>query len=195
MRRIRKELGKEFCIGIKLNSVDAASSESISDVIEQIKLIVEAGIDFIEISGGTYENTTMAQEPAPANVKGSSLQRESFFLEFAKTVRDKFPKVVLIVTGGFRTRLGMEAALKSGACDLIGIARPAAVLPRLPKEIIFNIKEVPDQEARVTLAPLEVPFITSALPIRPLRGGHQTAYYTRQIQRMGEGLKPVDSRI
>src|ERR1700742_2328259 len=49
IRGIRNATSKEFCIGIKMNSVDAASSESVSDVIEQIRLIVECGIDFIEI--------------------------------------------------------------------------------------------------------------------------------------------------
>jgi hypothetical protein len=63
IRQIRKETSKEFCIGIKMNSVDAALSESLSDVIKQVQLIVDAGIDFIEISGGTYENPPMMQEP------------------------------------------------------------------------------------------------------------------------------------
>jgi 2,4-dienoyl-CoA reductase-like NADH-dependent reductase (Old Yellow Enzyme family) len=200
IRQIREETSKEFCIGIKMNSVDAALSESISDVIEQVQLIVNAGIDFIEISGGTYENPRMMQEPSeaaqpPEDVKKSTLQRESFFLQFAQTIREKFPKVILMVTGGFRTRQGMEAALQSGACDLIGIARPAAVLPRLPKEIILNTKEVPDDEAKVTLAPLHVPFIVRMLPIKPLGGGFQSTYYAGQIQRMAKGLKPVECRV
>jgi 2,4-dienoyl-CoA reductase-like NADH-dependent reductase (Old Yellow Enzyme family) len=200
IRQIRKETSKEFCIGIKMNSVDAALSESLSDVIKQVQLIVDAGIDFIEISGGTYENPPMMQEPtaatrSAADVKKSTLQRESFFLQFASTIREKFPKVILMVTGGFRTRQGMEAALQSGACDLIGIARPAAVLPRLPKETIFNTKEVPDEEARVNLAPFQVPFIVSVLPIKPLGEGLQSAYYAGQIQRIAKGLKPVECRI
>lgn len=198
IRRIRKETSKEFCIAIKMNSVDAASSESLSDVIEQIRLIVNCGIDFIEISGGTYENPRMMQEPSALGtqeVKKSSVDRESFFLQFAQTVREKFPSVVLMVTRGFRTRKGMEAALQSGACDLIGIARPAAVMPALPKEIILNTKEVTDDDAKVTLAPLQVPFMINVLPIKPLGGGFQSKYYAGQIQRMARGLKPVDSRI
>jgi 2,4-dienoyl-CoA reductase-like NADH-dependent reductase (Old Yellow Enzyme family) len=198
IRRIRKETSKGFCIGIKLNSVDAASTESLSDVIEQIQLIVNSGIDFIEISGGTYENPRMMQEPSAVGTQGvkkSSIERESFFLQFAQTVRENFPSITLMVTGGFRTRQGMEAALKSGACDLIGIARPAAVLPALPKEIILNTKEVMDEDATVTLAPLRVPFIINALPIKPLGGGFQSTYYASQIQRMAKGLKPVDTRI
>jgi hypothetical protein len=88
----------------------------------------------------------------------------------------------------------MEAALRSGACDLIGIARPAAVLPRLPKEIILNT-EVSEEGAKVTLAPLQFPFIVSMLPIKPLGGGLQSTFYAGQIQRMAKGLKPVECRI
>ena len=205
IRRIREETSRDFCIGIKLNSVDAGSSESLTEVIEQIQLIVNCGIDFIEISGGTYENPRMMQEPGSAtkpqqmststDVKESTLRRESFFLEFAQTIRKEFPSVVLMVTGGFRTRLGMEAALESRGCDLIGVARPAAVLPRLPKEIILNAKEVANEDATVRLAPLQVPLVIQYIPIKPLGGGYQSKYYAGQIQRMGKGLEPVDSRL
>lgn len=204
IRAIRNATSKEFCIGIKMNSVDAASSESVSDVIEQIRLIVECGIDFIEISGGSYENPRMAVEPtatagptatALSKISEKTAARESFFLEFAKTVREAFPELVLMVTGGFRTRIGMEAALTSRGCDLIGIARPAAVLPRLPKEIILNTKEVPDEEAQVSLAPLRIPWLMQHIPVKQVGAGFRTKYYASQIQRMGIGLLPIDTRL
>jgi 2,4-dienoyl-CoA reductase-like NADH-dependent reductase (Old Yellow Enzyme family) len=182
-----------------MNSVDASGNESLDDTLEQIRLIVEAGIDFIEISGGNYENPRMMQESnttdeIPEKDSKPANSRESFFLQFAQTVREKFPSVVLMVTGGFRTRTGMEAALQSGACDLIGIARPAAVLPKLPKEIILNI-EIPDDEATVTLAPLKVPFLLKYLPVKQVGVGYQSQYYAGQIQRMAKGLLPVNTRI
>jgi len=40
------------------------------------------------------------------------------------------------VTGGFRTTSGMVRAIKDGACDGIGIARPLAAEPYLCKEIL-----------------------------------------------------------
>ncbi len=58
--------------------------------------------------------------------KASTIQREAFFLDFAKIIREQFPDLVLMVTGGFRTRGAMEEAVATGACDLIGLARPAA---------------------------------------------------------------------
>jgi 2,4-dienoyl-CoA reductase-like NADH-dependent reductase (Old Yellow Enzyme family) len=41
-----------------------------------------------------------------------------------------------MVTGGFRTVEGMNAALASGACDFIGIARPLAVETDLTDRLI-----------------------------------------------------------
>jgi 2,4-dienoyl-CoA reductase-like NADH-dependent reductase (Old Yellow Enzyme family) len=188
-----------------MNSVDATSSASVSDTIEQIKLIAECGIDFIEISGGTYENPQMMADgppetnPPPKTPSSAATQktsqRESFFLEFAKIVRETFPDLVLMVTGGFRTRVGMEKALKSGGCDLIGIGRPAAVVPRLPKEIILNIKEVPDEQANVALAPIQLPLLVQKLRLKQVGAGIQTTYYGGQIGRMARGLAPVDTRI
>ena len=204
IRRVRQATSKEFCIGIKLNSVDASSSDSLADTIEQISLIVEAGIDFLEISGGTYEDPKMAQQnetssiTAPTKEKQSTLQRESFFLSFAQMIRVHFPKVVLIVSGGFRTRIGMEAALQSGGCDMIGLARPAAVLPRLPREIILN-ESIKDVDATVSLKPVILPkfysYLHWLLPVKIMGGGYGSMYYAGQIQRMGDGLKPVDARL
>ncbi|KAF7928933.1 uncharacterized protein EAE97_009775 [Botrytis byssoidea] len=191
INEVRKQTSKEFCIGIKVNSVDAASNESLEDSMEQIRCIVEAGVDFIEISGGSYENPRMMGEPSSAPTTSS---RESFFLEFAQTVRKQFPSVLLMVTGGFRTRVGMEEALKSGGCDLIGIARPAAVIPKLPNEIILN-KDIPDEEANITLKPLSPPFLVRHMPVKQVGAGYQSMYYSSQIQRMAQGMAPVNTKV
>ncbi len=191
IKRIRSSTSKEFCIGIKLNSVDA-STETLADVLEQIGLIEDAGIDFMELSGGTYSSPEMMKEPE-SRPKGSTLKREAFFLEFAQTVREHFPKLTLMVTGGFRTRIGIESALNSGACDLIGIGRPGAVLPHLPKDIILN-ETVKDEDASVVLKPLVLPMWINWTPITAVGAGYQSYYYASQIQRMGKGLQPIDTR-
>lgn len=53
---MRRVVPKSFCIGIKFNSVDHQSESALADCIEQLKAIVAAGVDFLEISGGTYED-------------------------------------------------------------------------------------------------------------------------------------------
>jgi 2,4-dienoyl-CoA reductase-like NADH-dependent reductase (Old Yellow Enzyme family) len=53
---------KTFCIGIKLNSADHSRSD-FEDTMTQIRLISEANVDFLEISGGTYEDPTVSVVP------------------------------------------------------------------------------------------------------------------------------------
>ena len=53
---IRAAVSKSFGVGIKLNSADHQNSQSLEDTLEQISGIVGAGIDFLEKSGGSYED-------------------------------------------------------------------------------------------------------------------------------------------
>jgi 2,4-dienoyl-CoA reductase-like NADH-dependent reductase (Old Yellow Enzyme family) len=53
---IRKELPASFCVGIKLNSVDHQEAGDLEEALQQIKFILDSGIDFLEISGGSYED-------------------------------------------------------------------------------------------------------------------------------------------
>src|SRR4051812_43688702 len=90
---------------------------------------------------GTVEAVTM-EKPTRSST------REAFFLEFAHAVREKFRDIPLVVTGGFRSRRGMEAALEEDACEMIGIGRPAVLNPALPNNLVFN-KEVADEDAKL----------------------------------------------
>lgn len=105
--------------------------------------------------------------------KASTLAREAFFLEFAEAIRQKFDDVPLMVTGGFRTRQGMEKAVASGACDLVGLGRPAVLYPDLPKKIIFN-KEVPDEEAVLKTETVSHDWLARVLGVRVLARGTET---------------------
>lgn len=54
--------------------------------------------------------------------------------------------MVLIVTGGVRSRGGMHDAIHEGRVDAVGIARPACVYPDLPLTILNQ--EIPDDDER-----------------------------------------------
>lgn len=62
IRAIREVVPPTFAIGIKLNSADHSSS-TFEDTMTQIGLLIEAGIDFLEVSGGSYENPTVSNIP------------------------------------------------------------------------------------------------------------------------------------
>lgn len=94
--------------------------------------------------------------------------REAFFLEFAKEVRKRHPGLVLMLTGGFRTREGAESAISENACDLVGIARPAAVNPSFASILLH--KELPAEKAQLWLDKVRPPFYSWFLP-RHISGG------------------------
>lgn len=175
-----------FCVGIKLNSVDHQSREALEACITQLKLIIEAGVDFVEISGGSYEDITFitgnqeSQQSKSAHTKA----REAFFLEFANAIRSQVPDVPLMVTGGFRTRRGMVEAIQNNSCDMIGLARPAVLTPSLPKSIIFN-QEIPDEDAKLPCKSITAPWLIRWSGIKVLSTGAEPAWYSKQIQENG----------
>jgi hypothetical protein len=118
----------------------------------------------------------MMQESAVAT---TTKTREAFFIDFAHEVRERFPSIPLMVTGGFRSRAGMEAAVQSKDCDIVGIGRPAAVMPKLPKDLIFN-KEVPDDKASIVLNKVK-PQINVLSP-KVIGAGAETVWPSELIQ-------------
>lgn len=131
-RAIRKAVGNDFPVGIKLNSADfQRGGFTQKESMNVIQALAAEGIDLIEISGGTYESPAMTGEGK--KIKNSTKQREAYFLEYAQKARE-LVDTPLAVTGGFRSLGVMEDALKSGATDFIGMARPLAVEPELPNK-------------------------------------------------------------
>lgn len=105
--------------------------------------------------------------------KSSLNAREAFFLDFAKAIRDEFPQVPLMVTGGFRSRQGMRTVLQDGGCDLIGIGRPSVMDPLLPKNIILN-SEVSDEAARVHIKKIEASWAVKFTGVKVIGAGAES---------------------
>lgn len=182
IKAIRRVVPSSFCISIKLNSADHQSGVALEETLEQIGAVVGAGIDLLEISGGTYEDPKMIlgnddKEKQP--LKASTAAREAFFLDFAKAARKRFPDVKLMLTGGFRSREGMQSALEEDACDVIGIGRPSCVNPHFPKDVILN-QDVGDSDAKMILGPVKTPAVVKLIPIPAITGGVQTVSTRRQ---------------
>ena len=112
------------------------------------------------------ENNTATEKP----ISSRTAAREAFFLEFAKAIRQDFPEVPLLVTGGFRSRQAMEGAVMDGGCDMIGIARPSALNPTLPKSVILN-PEIQDEDAKVHAEKIQPPWIVKKIGVRAIGAG------------------------
>ena len=102
VRRIRARVSPGFAVSVKLNSADfqrgGFSEDESRDVVAAL---AGEGLDLIEISGGNYESPAMSGSAA-----ASTRDREAYFLDYARTVRQLAGDVPLAVTGGFRSRDG-----------------------------------------------------------------------------------------
>lgn len=174
-QEIRRQTGENFIVGVKLNSSDFQKGGfSEEDSLAVVKALDALGIDFIEISGGTYEAAAMVG----AQKKASTVQREAYFLEFAEKIRSQV-KTTLMVTGGFRTRKGMDAALQSGACDLIGMSRPLAVETDAPARLIAG------HDVKYAVKPIK-----TGIAFFDNMGVMELIWYAAQFRAIGRGLKP-----
>ncbi|WP_336929188.1 NADH:flavin oxidoreductase/NADH oxidase family protein [Acinetobacter tandoii] len=175
---VRAATSDNFIISVKLNSADfQRGGITEEDVIAVFKAIDAAGIDLIEISGGTYEAPAMAGAKEDKR-KASTIAREAYFLDFAEKIRQKV-SCHLMVTGGFRTAQGMNAALDSGACDFIGIARPFAVETDLTERLLVG------QDVLYA-----VDKIKTGIPMVDKMAIMEIIWYAAQFKTIAQGKRP-----
>ena len=175
---VRRQVGADFPVAIKLNSADfLREGFSEEESMETIRALAEAGIDLIEISGGTYEAPAMGGAMEESK-KASTVAREAYFLEFAEKVRATVT-VPLMVTGGFRTAAGMNAALRSGALDVVGLARLLAIDPDAPAALLQGGD-----------SPQQVRAISTGLKFVDRMCIMEVLWYERQLKRIATGEEP-----
>ncbi|MFW9264404.1 NADH:flavin oxidoreductase/NADH oxidase family protein [Nostoc sp. CALU 546] len=134
---IRNSLGQDFPISVKLNSADfQRGGFTEEESINVVQVLEQVGVDLIEISGGTYEKLSMMGQTDIAQ-KESTRQREAYFLEYVRKVRSSI-SLPIMLTGGFRSADAMAQAIDEGSVDVIGLARPLAIAPNLPIELLTN---------------------------------------------------------
>jgi len=174
-RNMRKKCGPDFPLGIKINSADfqrgAFTEEESMQVIQWLD---EAGMDLIEVSGGTYERAAMVG----TQHKESTIKREAYFLEFIEKVRKKV-KAPLMLTGGFRTAEAMNAAIANGELDFVGMGRPFCLYPNVANELMDGSR-----------SDCSVPDLLTGVDKIDMSGMLQTPWHQFQLVRMGKGLDP-----
>ena len=75
IRAVREATSPDFCIGIKFNSVDHQAEKELEGCLEQLKLIRDAGVDFLEISGGDFESPLVSEESRQPRAMSLSLPK------------------------------------------------------------------------------------------------------------------------
>jgi len=196
VQAVRETVGDDFPIAVKLNSADFQKGGfTLADSCQVAAWLQDGGIDFLEVSGGTYEqprllgyngNPDRQQEP----VRESTKRREAYFLEYAQAIR-KSTSTPLAVTGGIRDSAFMNAALADDELDVIGLARPLCVDPDLPRKLLQGVAtHARRDELDLRLGPGVLGPASPVAAFRALNTQGGAAWYYRQIIRLAEGRKP-----
>ena len=198
IKKCRAEVGADFPISMKLNSTDFQKGGfTEGESIQVAKILEDAGLDLLEISGGTYEQPKLIgadqisiNPDRSEQRKESTIAREAYFLEYAKNIREAVT-LPLMVTGGFRSKQGIESALKSDICQIVGVGRPLCADPYCIKKMINGKLEVlPAFEKTLSLGPWILSPASPITLIQVINAFGAMAWFYQQIKRMADGLMP-----
>jgi 2,4-dienoyl-CoA reductase-like NADH-dependent reductase (Old Yellow Enzyme family) len=188
---VREAVGPDFPVAVKLNSADFQKGGfDFEDSLQVAQWLEEAGVDLIEISGGTYEQPKLLdieglEPPEPQTVAASTLAREAYFVDFARAMQEKVG-IPLMVTGGFRRRDAMVQALESGAADLIGLGRPLCVMTDAPAKLLEGLETLPRFEDQLSLFPPGLRFLNRVTALRAMAGFGVMYWFYSQLDELGE---------
>lgn len=191
VRSVRASVGSDYPIAVKLNSSDFVKGGfTLDESLQVVGWLSEAGIDLLEISGGTYEQIEFFKARDPAEIRDSTREREATFLKYAKSIK-AVANMPVMITGGFRTLAGMEAALREGQTDMIGIARPFCLDPDFPNRMLAgDLPALPMPEDRLALGKGWRGPNSRSSTMRAFNNQAQAGWYFHQIERLGAGLAP-----
>jgi 2,4-dienoyl-CoA reductase-like NADH-dependent reductase (Old Yellow Enzyme family) len=133
----RQQVG-DFPILIKMNGTDyLEGGVDLDNVAELAREVELAGVDAIEVSGGTWDCLLRSEEalgfrPVPAAESHTRIrnpEKQSYFLPYAERLDVDIP---ILLVGGNRDAERLEAILRGGKVDFISLCRPLICEPDLP---------------------------------------------------------------
>ena len=123
---IKQRVSNAFSVSVKLNSADfQRGGFDVEDAQAVVKMLESRQIDFVELSGGSYEAPAMQGRTADQR----TLAREAYFLEFAEKIAAS-TSMTIMTTGGISRMQTAQRALESGV-ELVGMASALAFTPDL----------------------------------------------------------------
>lgn len=183
LEQVRSRVKPGFGVGLKLNSADFQRGGFAFDEARQVvEWLGGKGVDFVELSGGSYESPAMqgTAEDASGGAKSSTLAREAYFISFARDIA-RVAQMPIMVTGGIRRLEVAEAALAKDeqgfGVQLLGLARALAADPALPRHWR-------DRTSREVALPM------AGLRSAALNGLATMALTKQQLERMARGKPP-----
>jgi 2,4-dienoyl-CoA reductase-like NADH-dependent reductase (Old Yellow Enzyme family) len=128
VRAVRDAMGPRRALLIKLNSEDFVEGGfSVGDLLELAPLIEKAGVDAVEMSGGSpFSPKYVSYRPGP--IKGE--KDEVYYREAACRYKEQ-ARVPLMLVGGIRSYEVAKRLVEEGTADYISLCRPLIREPDL----------------------------------------------------------------
>jgi len=127
LRKIRQVVGKDYPVLVKMNCQDFIENGlQPEDSLQAGKMLVENGIDAIELSGGVL----IGGKLSPSRMGIKSEEKEAYFQNEARTFKREV-NVPLILVGGNRSFQVAERIVNEGVADYISLCRPLIREPDL----------------------------------------------------------------
>ena len=124
---IQDVVGADYPVLIKINSEDFLDNGlNLNDSITASTMLFDAGIDAIELSGGTLYSGKLS----PSRLGINKEEKEAYFKEAAALFKKEI-NVPLILVGGVRSLNVAEQILENGIADYISMCRPLIREPGL----------------------------------------------------------------
>jgi 2,4-dienoyl-CoA reductase-like NADH-dependent reductase (Old Yellow Enzyme family) len=127
LRTIRQVVGRNYPILIKINSEDFLNNGlTVEDFLEAGAMLENAGVDAIEVSGGTFFSGRLI----PSRKEITFDRDQAYFRKASRSLK-KMSKVPVILVGGIRSYLLAERLVDEGVMDYIAMCRPFIREPML----------------------------------------------------------------
>lgn len=124
---IRDVVGKHFPILIKINGGDFIENGlTADDAATAVRLMAAAGVDAVELSGGTIVSGKLS----PSRSRINAPEKEAYFRGEAQILRDAI-NLPMILVGGNRSFEVADLLVTDGTADYISMSRPFIREPEL----------------------------------------------------------------
>ncbi|HLO25953.1 MAG TPA: NADH:flavin oxidoreductase [Geobacteraceae bacterium] len=128
-RSVRKAVGKDFPVLVKLNGSDNLEGGLDIDAAQfAARVLDEEGVDAIEVSGGT----PASGDRTPVRQGIATREQEAYNLPLAARIKGAVSCPVMVI-GGFRTFEVVGGVIRRGEADYVSLARPLIREPHLPR--------------------------------------------------------------
>ncbi len=129
LQAVRNEVGEEYPVLVKINSEDFVEGGlTIGEMLEVCAMLDKAGVDAIEMSGGTiyasgaYSSCRVGALDSP--------EKEVYYQDAAVTYKERIDTPLMLV-GGIHSIGVAEHLINDGVADFISICRPLIREPNL----------------------------------------------------------------